>query len=66
VGQRRFPVSPGVPAHPGRHDELLSAVEARNPERAAHLWHKRMHTAVREFLELVPDGEAIEQKRPWL
>jgi hypothetical protein len=48
------------------HYELLSAVEARDPERAADLWHKRMHTAVREFLELVPDREAIEQKRPWL
>ena len=48
------------------HDDLLAAIEARDPDYAADLWHKRMRNAVREFLELVPDGEAIEQKRPWL
>jgi DNA-binding GntR family transcriptional regulator len=48
------------------HDDLLAAIEARDVDRANALWHKRMHTAVREFLELVPDGEAIEEKRPWL
>jgi DNA-binding GntR family transcriptional regulator len=48
------------------HDDLLAAIEARDPDYAADLWHKRMRRAVREFLELVPDGEAIEQKRPWL
>jgi DNA-binding GntR family transcriptional regulator len=48
------------------HDDLLAAIEARDADRADALWHKRMHTAVREFLELVPNGEAIEQKRPWL
>lgn len=48
------------------HDELLAAIKAGDPDHAADLWHKRMHTAVREFLELVPGGAAIQEKRPWL
>ena len=48
------------------HDELIDAIEAGNSKEAADLWHRRMRIAVQEFLELVPDGEAIEQKRPWL
>lgn len=48
------------------HDDLLAAIKAGDPDQAADLWHQRMRTAVHEFLELVPDGAAIEEKRPWL
>lgn len=48
------------------HDELLAAIEAGDSDLAAGRWHDRMQTAVREFLALIPDGEAIAEQRPWL
>ncbi|MQA79810.1 MAG: GntR family transcriptional regulator [Streptosporangiales bacterium] len=48
------------------HDALLAAIRAKDAHLAETLWHERMHTAVKEFLALTPDGETIANDRPWL
>jgi DNA-binding GntR family transcriptional regulator len=45
---------------------LLAAVLDRDSDRAVKLWRARMHKAVEEFLELIPNGDLLAKQRPWL
>jgi DNA-binding GntR family transcriptional regulator len=46
--------------------DLLAALLDSDSDRAVELWRGRMHTAVREFLELIPGGRELAEQRPWL
>lgn len=48
------------------HANLLAAIIETNRDKAVSLWRERMRTAVEEFLDLIPDGPAILEQRPWL
>lgn len=48
------------------HADLLEMIIERDGDRAVSLWRTRMHTAVKEFLALIPGGEALGEQRPWL
>ncbi len=48
------------------HAILLEAILANDADRAVELWRIRMRTAVKEFLDLIPDGTQLASQRPWL
>lgn len=48
------------------HAQLLAAILDKDADRAVALWRARMHTAVEEFLALIPNGKQLAELRPWL
>jgi DNA-binding GntR family transcriptional regulator len=48
------------------HDQLIDALRDGDLGRAESIWHGRFSRAMHEFIQLIPDGERIVARRPWL
>ncbi len=48
------------------HTLLIDALRARDLDLAETVWHGRFARAVREFIELIPDGADTLRRLPWM
>ncbi len=58
-------VYPDVERIVADHEQILAAILDGDVERAVTLWRARIVTAVEEFLELIPNGKQLAERRPW-
>ncbi len=47
-------------------EQIIGALRTGDLHLAQEIWHRRFGRAVREFLDLIPDGKNIVRQRPWL